>query len=437
MRILIISDEVWNDEMHSNNILTSWFQDFKADFMNIYCSPGVPENDICDTYIQYTDKMILRGFLTRSVGNKFILSEFKETGEMEIQTFNKVRYRRIKKIMNEPLRLIRDLIWKYTRYDKTFLSNAINEFSPDMIFSARKSTLKILRIEKEVRKISKVPFVAFTGDSEYNLQQFRLSISFWIRRFMIRSSMRHNVKFYSSYYTFSEDQSIYYRKVFGRNIFHVLRKIGYTSVSDKLYSKQSELKFLYAGKLYSNRWKTLELLADILHNYNNEAETNFLLNIYTANDISRRIKKRLGKYNSVRLHDKISSKELEDEYLKNDVILHVESMDIRNKFATKYSFSTKIMDCLGSNCALFVISWIKHTGFIYTKQNNIGLHASNKKEIIDVISKLLNNTYSICDIVEKQNVFVQKYHLKSDVQRRIYTEFKEIIKGDSDEDIAS
>ena len=48
MRILIIAEEEWNDVITGNGVMTNWFADFDADFAHIYCSPGLPLNDICD-----------------------------------------------------------------------------------------------------------------------------------------------------------------------------------------------------------------------------------------------------------------------------------------------------------------------------------------------------------------------------------------------------
>ena len=59
MRILIIADEVWNDSIHGNNVLTNWFEDFPAEFAEIYCSPGIPKNSICKKYFQITDKGVI------------------------------------------------------------------------------------------------------------------------------------------------------------------------------------------------------------------------------------------------------------------------------------------------------------------------------------------------------------------------------------------
>ena len=60
MKILIIADEEWNDVVFGNGVLTNWFTGFDAEFAEIYCSPGLPLNNVCDRYFQLTDGQMVR-----------------------------------------------------------------------------------------------------------------------------------------------------------------------------------------------------------------------------------------------------------------------------------------------------------------------------------------------------------------------------------------
>ena len=55
MRVLIIADEVWNDYVYGNNVLTNWFTGMDVELAEIYASPGLPINNVCDSYFQITD----------------------------------------------------------------------------------------------------------------------------------------------------------------------------------------------------------------------------------------------------------------------------------------------------------------------------------------------------------------------------------------------
>ena len=41
MKILLLTIDVWNDSTNGNNCYTNWFENFDAEFANIYLGPGV------------------------------------------------------------------------------------------------------------------------------------------------------------------------------------------------------------------------------------------------------------------------------------------------------------------------------------------------------------------------------------------------------------
>ena len=59
MRILVLSNEVWNDRINGNNVTSNWFEGMDAEFANIYASPDEPLNNCCQRYYQITDSMML------------------------------------------------------------------------------------------------------------------------------------------------------------------------------------------------------------------------------------------------------------------------------------------------------------------------------------------------------------------------------------------
>jgi hypothetical protein len=72
MKILLLTDEVWNDKIYTNNALTNWFEGFPAEFAHIYLATGIPDNKCCSKYYQITDKMMLRSIFSRyRAGRRF------------------------------------------------------------------------------------------------------------------------------------------------------------------------------------------------------------------------------------------------------------------------------------------------------------------------------------------------------------------------------
>ena len=66
--------------------------------------------------------------------------------------------------------------------------------------------------------------------------------------------------------------------------------------------------------------------------------------------------------------------------------------DMKYKFDTRLSFSTKIIDCLHSGCAVFAVAWEKHSGLIYLRKKDAALCATNDKEIKSILNDISNDS---------------------------------------------
>ena len=247
MKILVLSDEVWNDKINGNNITSNWFENMDAEFANIYASPGKPYNKCCEKYFQITDIMMLKSILSnKRAGN--IVTNYESDNSL-IQEEPKKLYKFLKNITGDFLRLIREFIWLLGKYNDKELKKFIDEFNPDVIFTERMASCKMLRLERKVTKHSKAPMFAFTGDDEFSLKQISFSPFFWIRRLMVRKMLRKNVNTYKIYYTLSLEQKNYYKKIFGCNS-KILQKCGEFEHEYSTKKTKNPIKLISAGKFY-------------------------------------------------------------------------------------------------------------------------------------------------------------------------------------------
>jgi hypothetical protein len=427
MRILLITEEMWNDQLQANNVLQNWFDGFDAEFANISCSPGVPYNNCCTKYFQITDSMMAKSLFGKGrAGRAFEYNKEQSHEVINAEQENKQLYSRIKVFAGEPLRALRELIWSWGRYDLDALKKFIDDFDPDIIFSARKATIKVLRLEKIVYDYAKVPIVAFTGDSEYSLRNFKFSPFFWARKFALRAKLRHMMPNYALYYTLSDEQKDEYTYRFGDK-FKILRKCG--DFSDDSVVKQAvndPIKIVYAGKLYSNRDKTLAKLAENISKVNKD-DIKIVLNIYTLDKITQKQREKLDDGKNTFLMGGVLPSELKEVYKKADIALHVESFDLKNRSMVRVSFSTKIIDCFASGCAVMVISWNQHSGYTYLQKKDAGIMIDSFDNMYDVLCMIANNPKMIIDYSKKAFACGKDNHSKAYVQKYLYNDLKRII----------
>lgn len=430
IKVLIVADEVWNDSIHGNNVLSNWFEGFPAEFAEIYCSPGIPENKCCKNYFQVTDKMMVRSLLCgQKAGQEIKYDKLRNDNcdNEKIEIVNSKWYLFLKSITTESLRLCREIVWSIGRYDISLLTKFIQEFNPDVIFCPRYSTLKLLRLEKIVMNIAKKPIIAFTGDDEFSLQQIRFSLFYWIRRFAIRQIMKKQIPQYDMYYCHSKRQAKDYKKIFNVDT-EILMKCGEFREEKVHCSVGSPIRIIYAGKLYCNRWKTLALIGEVLKEINQNG-CKIVLDIYTRDKISKSQERKLNDGINIILKGGVSPKELEKIYEQADIALHVESFDLKNALLTQYSFSTKIIDCMSSGCAVMAVCDKKQTGYQYLKENEMAFVASNKAELKVMLNSIALNPSEISRCAVKVYQKGKMVHEKSKVQLQLMKGFQRSIKG--------
>lgn len=427
MKILIIADEVWNDKIHGNNVLSNWFNEFPAEFCEIYCSPGIPYNKVCNDYFQLTDKMMAKSILSNTKAGQILRMRNNPYEIKNVEDENKKLYSFLKSITGDFLRLIRQMIWYFGKYDLDKLNNFLDDQKPDIIFAARYSSLKLLKIEKYASEYLNVPIVAFTGDDEFSLQQIKISPFYWVYILKFRSVMKRQIPKYSLYYTHSDVQAKKYHEIFGVKT-KVLLKSGEFN-KEKVHEKVNDIiKIVYIGKLYCNRWKTLSIIAKQLKEINKSGKR-AILEIYTLDKITKKQNDLLNDQINSYIKGGVKPEDIPKVYNKSDIVLHVESFDLKNKLATKYSFSTKVVDSLASGCALWTIGWEEHCACKYLKKNNCAFVSTSKEEIKNDLGCMINNPNIIIDYANRAYEFGKNNLEKEIIQKKILMDFNEILES--------
>lgn len=426
MNILLITDEVWNDNLYANNVLTNWFEGLSVNLANLYLASGTPENPCCSKYFQITDKMMIKSILTkRKAGGEFTLGEEKfptlKSSEEEPFLINFLRLHPL-----ETFRFVKDMVWLKGEINRQALEEFLEDFKPDIIFSLRMASLKVLSVERLVWRLTNAPLVCFTGDDEYTLQQLRFSPVFWMRRFLLRKKLKESAKYYDKYYTLSKKQAELYKKRFHLET-KVLMKCKDIQENNSLKEVHEPIKLIYAGRLYCNRHKTLSLIKEALVHINRNRVV-MTLDIYTKDKVSSSKKKMLQDGINATLHPGVTADELKEIYRKSDVALHVESFDFGMKLLTKYSFSTKIVDCLASTCSVLAIGPKKNPGIEYLMDKKAAICITKPTDIERALKMIAGKKEGLIKYQKRAIKCVKKYHNQSQVQKDFIRDFEKVIE---------
>ena len=428
MKILLVTDEIWNDRVNGNNVLQNWFEGMPGvEIAQIGCLPVKPFNIVCTRYFRLTDSQMVRSLFGRRAGESFEIS-VEEMAENP-QTVNYIAqsrfYSTLKKISGPALRIVRDIVWSVGRYNKQLLKQFIDDFKPDVVFCPRMLSWKMMRLEKQVAKLTDAPFIAFTADDEASFRERNFSPLFWINRYFFHRAFKRHIPLYRHYYTFSEDQSREYREEYGVETSE-LYKCGVFPEKFTPKPVGNPIRMVYAGKLYCNRWKSLAQIGLALREINRDG-VKIVLDIFTPDSLTDKQRKVLSSNNYIYVKGRVSPEQLVEEYKKADIALHVESLDARYRLATRISFSTKIIDLMASSCAILAIAWNQHTGYKYLSSRDAAFCVSDYSQILPLLKEITEHPEQITSYAEKAYRCGVNNHTRSAIQNQILSEFQTII----------
>lgn len=206
----------------------------------------------------------------------------------------------------------------------------------------------------------------------------------------------------------------------------ILRKAAPYKNIEKKEIVNNPIRIIYAGGIYLNRWKTLKMLVDVLREINING-VKAVLDIYTANEITRKINSVLNDGINSRLHSSVSQEKLEKIYQNSDIALHVESFDIKNRLLVRMSFSTKIVDCLSSGCAVMAICDSRQGGFVYLNSENVAFCVSNVAEIKQTLQNILANKNIVLEYSNRAKECCIRNHNVDQIETMIKCDFESLV----------
>lgn len=431
MRILVISQEVWSDDQNGGNVLSNIFKHIKniigekesVEFAQIFCSEGIPQNSICQNYYQMTDKMILANVLNKknAVGNHFL----KDCSHADTIQPMQDSFRVLKKMRFESFLVAKEILWKISAWENDSLKNFVTSFNPDIIFAPCYGWHYMLKLTRVVKEWTNKPVISYISDDFYSCKQFRFSPVYWINHMLLRRNVRKTFAVYDLVYTMTEEQKKQCEDAFGANMKILCKSANFSEVPIK-ENVGYPIRFVYAGNLFYNRWKTLKKLAIQIKELNTD-EVKMKLDIYSNSVLSRHQLRHLDDGVNSCVHKAVSLVKLKQVYRESDIALHVEAFDLKNRLAVRLSFSTKIIDCLASGCAVMAICHKSQSGFNYLKRNRIAISCSNMEQLKFSLKKILNNPQVLCDIQEKAVCFGKRKHNDIEIGQELCRDFIYIV----------
>ena len=423
MRILIVTYEAWRETNNGGNVLSNIFRAFpEAEIAQVYCSGEAPQNAICRKYFQISDSMLLK----QPKGRRLEEKDYSAFGADDAESIDGKIKSRIPGVLMAPSRLARETMWVLFRWKTKALERFVTEFAPDLMFVPCCPYAHVLRVALYIKRIAQCPMISYVVDDVYSLRKFQLSPSFWIEKLLRRKPIRKFFAECALVYTMTQMQKDEYGRIFGRPM-KILCK--YAQFEDREKEVGSPIQLIYAGNLLWKRWKVLAEIAKAVAAVN-ETQTRAVLHVYTGTQLKPRVKETLNDGRNAVLHGLISYRELTQIYRQSDVAIFAESFDLKNRLTTRLSFSTKIIDCMNSGCAILAVGPGSQAGMAYLKDNDAAVCVNSIREISAAVQRLADQPALISAYAEKANRLGKKNHRKDDIEKMLRQDFYAIAAGD-------
>lgn len=351
MKVLVISHNCFSTYNNMGITLCSLFSGFrKEELCQLYIYPSLPDVDVCNSYYRITDKDILRsGVILREAGGPLDMDGLKfgkpavfENGE------DAAVYRR--EGNSRPLiRLLRDTMWRLSRWYTPRLRQWIQAEKPTCIFLAPGYAKFIYDVAMKISEDYKIPIVTYICDDYYFLKEPETALGRLQLR-LLQKKTDQVMAGTSHLVAICQEISGCYSRKFG-----VPASVIMTGAGMRRQQREEKtvdmLTVSYLGNVRCNRWESLAAVGRELERISRETGIPAALDIYTS-ETERCYLDSLEEIGSVHIHGFVGGEEFQRVFRNSDLLLHVEAFDEESIDRVKHSVSTKLADSLVSGTPL-------------------------------------------------------------------------------------
>ena len=427
MKILVLSNTPWSIDNSFGNSFSNIFGGIEGlEFANIYCRYGEPHNNIVNRYFQITEKSLLRNLTNKNCPSG---SEVLKTEQSDLLNVNEEKlFNHARKNRFQIYFWLRNLVWKIGRWKSIELKKFISDFNPDIIFQPVYYSTYLNDIALFIKEYTNAPMLCYVSDDVYTLRQFSLSPFYWINRFIVRRKVRKVIKSCEILYVISDIQKREYEKCFNKECRILTKGADFTEEPYFKNSYNKPLILVYTGNIGGSRWRMLEFIGRSLKLINAEGIKAKLL-IYTMTPITNKMRKKLSIDNCVSLMGGVPSSEVAHIQKDADILVHVESFSLKERLQVHQSLSTKIVDYFAACKCIFAVGSMDMASINYLSENDAAVIATSKKEILEKIIEITNNSHLIHEYAQKAWECGKCNHQIDTIQSLLYNDLNTIIRG--------
>ena len=425
MKPLIISHNSITTYNNMGKTFLGLFSSFeKEELCQLYVYPTIPDVKKCASYFRITDKDVLKSYYKLKVNGHEIRDEQIDESKHELFENNQdiALYRNRKN--KSPLRmLLRDLMWKFSPWYNKALVAWIKEQQLTHLFVAPGTAKFLYDIALKISRKFNLPIITYICD-EYYFVKDKKGFLAKIQQRQLKKRIELLMKRTAHIVTICDELKECYGQAFSVQATTVMTGSNY-EIREMPAKKENICAITYMGNIRCNRYISLVQIGKALDKFNAEYNTNFYLDIYTAEQ-DEEILKTLSEISSIRLCGFVSGKEFDEKLHNADILLHTEAFDANSIDLVKHSISTKIADSLGSGICLFAYGPSSVASMQYLMKNKCAIVCTDEKCLKDTLSKIFFDNELRKTTVEEALKIAKSNHDTAVVGDRVYKIFEQV-----------
>ena len=404
MKILVISHNPLCSYDSMGITLLSLLSGFKAEELcQLYIYPSIPNTKKCSSYYRITDKNVLKSFPSFDVKGERIEPDLSINSLFENSSDESI-YRNPKN-KNQIRMIMRDLMWKLSRWYNKDLKEWIKEQEPDCIFAAPGSAKFLYDIALKISKDYNIPIISYLCDEFYFSKNHNYLLKRKIEKYMASVS---------GVIAISDELTSLYSNYFKVPVTTIMTGASFP-ISNKYYDNRNKV-VTYTGSVRCNRYHSLVKMGKVL------GEIGYTLRVYTA-EKNEEILNELKAVSSISIYGFVSGTEYIRVLQESDFLLHVEAFDALSIEEVKNSISTKIADYLGSGVPLIAYGPDSISSIKYLIKNKCAFVITDKTIIRDIMKTAENDDLRRQTVLKAINT-ANKYHNKNNNSDLVKSFFK-------------
>ncbi|GEM_PF-2471750 len=417
MKILIVSHNPFSKISNNGKTLESIFRNFRKEELSqlYFVEDKDIDMDYAGSYFKITDKDLL----SKDKAEKILINNQKSFSSQK----KKLDFRKYK----HNLAFFRDYLWQFKKVkNNIYIHQWIQHQKPDFIFFVGGNQVFSHDITIEIIKRYRLKSaVYFTDDYIFSTQKKNYLQKLHYRK--LSEAYQRTISKTDLCFGISHLMCQKYSEYYGKEFSPIMNSVDiklYEGVEKNKKGQQDTIIVSYFGGLHLNRDKMISRLGKLLSKIESKK---IVINVYTPTEIDEKLKHSLSK-NNIFIKGKVQGKELYQEIINTDILLHTESDDFFNRSLTKLSVSTKIPEYLLAKNLILAYGPTDIASIMLLEQNDLALivNSEDSDEVnIHKIVQALNGDEQFRLI---KNAY--QYAIKEFDEEKISTNFRKTIENE-------